>query len=191
MALIEPINDGYNSNDTPIKMGRRNIGALHNNIVKDKELTAKVLALGLVARDMGKTKPQTPRELEDRFDDYLEECVNYGLPPTVEGLVLISGYARTTFWEIAQGLHHPELANTIKKAKDYIQNYDATMATMNKVNAAVYCFRAKNFYDMKDVQEIKAGPIEDATKPTNATDILNALPETPISSASEDEQKKD
>lgn len=191
MALIEPINDGYNSNDTPIKMGRRNIGAMQNNIVSDKNLTAKVLALGLVARNMGKVKAQTAEELQNRFDEYLQECANAALPPTVEGLVLISGYPKSSFWEISQGIHHTELTDTIKIAKDYIQNYDATMATMNKVNAAVYCFRAKNFYDMKDVQEIKAGPIEDATKPTNATDILNALPETPISSASEDEQKKD
>ena len=191
MAIIEPINDDYNSNDTSTKMGRRNIGAMQNNVVKDRELSSKVLALGLVARNMGKTKAQTARELEDRFDSYLQECVNYGLPPVVEGLVLISGYPRSSFWEIAQGLHHAELADTIKTAKDYIQNYDAMMATMNKVNAAVYCFRAKNFYDMKDVQEIKAVPIQDATKPTNATDILNALPETPISSASEEGQKKD
>ena len=188
MSDALPIND---DNSTPFKMGRRNIGALQNNVVKDKDLTSKVLKLGLVARNMGKTKAKTARELEDRFDDYLRACADYGLPPVVEGLVLISGYARTTFWEIAQGLHHPELSNTIKTAKDYIQNYDATMATMNKVNAAVYCFRAKNFYDMKDVQEIKAGPIEDVTKPTNAADILNSLPETPITSASATEIKEE
>lgn len=187
MSNAFPIND---DDSTPFKMGRRNIGALQNNIVNDKNLTAKVLALGLVARNMGKAKAQTAEELQNRFDDYLQECANYALPPTVEGLVLISGYPKSSFWEIAQGLYHPELSDTIKIAKDYIQNYDATMATMNKVNAAVYCFRAKNFYDMKDVQEIQARPIQDPTKPTNASDILNALPETPISSASE-EQKKD
>ena len=184
MSNAFPIND---DDSTPFKMGRRNIGALQNNIVNDKNLTAKVLALGLVARNMGKAKAQTAEELQNRFDDYLQECANYALPPTVEGLVLISGYPKSSFWEIAQGLYHPELSDTIKIAKDYIQNYDATMATMNKVNAAVYCFRAKNFYDMKDVQEIKAGPIEDVTKPTNAADILNSLQETPITSASANE----
>lgn len=188
MSDALPIND---DNSTPFKMGRRNIGALQNNIVNDKNLTAKVLALGLVARNMGKAKAQTAEELQNRFDDYLQECANYALPPTVEGLVLISGYPKSSFWEIAQGLYHPELSDTIKIAKDYIQNYDATMATMNKVNAAVYCFRAKNFYDMKDVQEIKAGPIEDVTKPTNAADILNSLPETPITSASATEIKEE
>lgn len=188
MSNAFPIND---DDSTPFKMGRRNIGALQNNIVNDKNLTAKVLALGLVARNMGKAKAQTAEELQNRFDDYLQECANYALPPTVEGLVLISGYPKSSFWEIAQGLYHPELSDTIKIAKDYIQNYDATMATLNKVNAAVYCFRAKNFYDMKDVQEIKAGPIEDVTKPNNAADILNSLPETPITSASVTEIKEE
>ena len=188
MSNAFPIND---DDSTPFKMGRRNIGALQNNIVSDKNLTAKVLALGLVARNMGKAKAQTAEELQNRFDDYLQECANYALPPTVEGLVLISGYPKSSFWEIAQGIHHPDLTDTIKKAKDYIQNYDAMMATLNKVNAAVYCFRAKNFYDMKDVQEIKAGPIEDVTKPNNAADILNSLPETPITSASATEIKEE
>ena len=191
MALIEPINDEFDANDTPVKTGRHNIGAMQNNIIRDRNLTAKVLALNLKTYHIGDTKAKTPEELQDRFNQYLQLCADAGLPPTVEGLILISGYPKSTFWEISQGIYHAELSDTVKRAKNYIQNYDAMMATMNKVNAAVYCFRSKNFYDMKDVQEIKAGPIEDATKPTNATDILNALPETPISSASEDEQKKD
>lgn len=173
------MNDNSDISDASPKMGRRNIGALQNNVVKDRELSSKVLALGLVARNMGKTKAQTARELEDRFDDYLQACSDAGLPPVVEGLVLISGYPRSSFWEIAQGMHHVDLTDTIKTAKDYIQNYDAMMATMNKVNAAVYCFRAKNFYDMKDVQEIKAVPNTDTTIPTNEKEILEAMPELP------------
>ena len=51
MSDVFPIND---DNSTPFKMGRRNIGALQNNVVKDKDLTSKVLKLGLVARNMGK-----------------------------------------------------------------------------------------------------------------------------------------
>ena len=183
MSDLQSSKNDFDANDFPVKTGNHNIAALRNNIIDDKNLTAKVLALGLVAHNMGKSKVQSAKELEDRFDEYLQACSDAALPPTVEGLVLISGYARTSFWEIAQGLHHPELTNIVKRAKDYIQNYDATMATMNKVNAAVYCFRAKNFYDMKDVQEIQAGPIQDPTKPTNASDILNSLPETPISAS--------
>lgn len=60
--------------------------------------------------------------------------------------------------------------------KDYIANYDATLGMSNKVNAAIYCFRAKNMYGMKDVQEIKASTDFNAD-PTNPTEIVQALPE--------------
>ena len=63
MSNAFPIND---DDSTPFKMGRRNIGALQNNIVNDKNLTAKVLALGLVARNMGKAKAQTAEELQSQ-----------------------------------------------------------------------------------------------------------------------------
>ena len=56
---------------------------------------------------------------------------------------------------------------------------------MNKTNAAVYCFRAKNMYGMKDVQEIQAVAAPDATKPRNAEEILEALPESPIGNEEE------
>ena len=74
-----------------------------------------------------------------------------------------------------------EISDEIKKARDYVCNYDAAMATLGKVNAPIYIFRSKNFYDMKDVQEIKAGPIADATKPRNEQDIFwNSVNETQV-----------
>lgn len=177
-------NDSQIVDAQPFKMGRRNIGALHDNkpkTDKDKELAKKVLTFNLKVMQLGHDKPKSPEELADRFDDYLSMCAQEGMPPTVEGLALCSGWARTTFYEIEQGKYNVEFTNTIKKAKDYVCNYDASMATLNKVNAPIYIFRAKNFYDMKDVQEIKAGPMNDPTKPNNENDILNAMPELPES----------
>lgn len=156
-----------------------NIGALQDNVVKDKKLTQKVLLVNNEAFRMGREKPKSVQELQDRFDDYFGLCYENGLPPTVEGLALVSGYVRGSFWDIEQGKFKQEFTDTVKRAKDYIQNYDAYMANMNKLNAAIYCFRAKNFYDMKDVQEIKAVPVQDPTIPTNETEIMEALPECP------------
>lgn len=68
-----------------------------------------------------------------------------------------------------------EFGDTVKQMKDYIANYDAMLGMSNKVNAAIYCFRAKNMYGMKDVQEIKA--VSDYnTEPTDAEQIVAALP---------------
>ena len=170
----------------PFKMGRRNIGALHDNkpkTDKDREIAKKVLTFNLEVMKMGHDKPKSVEELEDRFTDYLMKCSQEGMPPTVEGLALCSGWCRSDFYDIAKGVRHLEFSDTIKRAKDYVCNYDASMATLNKVNAPVYIFRAKNFYDMKDVQEIKAGPATDSTKPDNENDILNSMPELPEGSA--------
>ena len=170
----------------PFKMGRRNIGALQDNkpkTDKERELAKKVLKFNLDVMLIGNEKPKSVQELQDRFTAYFQKCVDEGMPPTVEGLALVSGWCRSTFYDIAEGKVNVQFSDTIKKAKDYVCNYDALMATLGKVNAPVYIFRSKNFYDMKDVQEIKAGPTADVTKPQNEQDILNAMPELPESSS--------
>lgn len=171
----------------PFKMGRRNIGALQDNKPKndkEREIAKKVLKFNLDIMLIGNEKPKSVQELQDRFTTYFQKCVDEGMPPTVEGLALVSGWCRSTFYDIAEGKVNVQFSDTIKKAKDYVCNYDAAMATLGKVNAPIYIFRSKNFYDMKDVQEIKAGPISDVTKPQNEQEILNAMPELPKSSAS-------
>lgn len=175
-------------------MGRRNIGKMQDNkpkTDKERELAKKVLKFNLDVMSIGRDKPQSVQELQDRFTDYFQKCVDEGMPPTVEGLALCSGWCRSTFYDIAAGKVNTQFSDTIKKAKDYVCNYDAAMASIGKVNAPVYIFRAKNFYDMKDVQEVKAGPIQDPTKPKNEQEILEALPEcpTPIDVSDFDEEK--
>ncbi len=150
---------------------------------KDRELAKKVLKFNLDVMKIGFEKPKTPEELQDRFVDYFTLCSNNGMPPTVEGLALCSGWCRSTFYDICERRCSVEFSDVAKKAKDYVCNYDAAMASIGKVNAPVYIFRAKNFYNMKDVQEIQAVPLQDATKPQNENEILNALPEAPEKSS--------
>lgn len=66
--------------------------------------------------------------------------------------------------------------DTVKKAKDFICNYDAILAQSNKLNAAIYCFRSKNMYGMKDVQEIKATS-DFSTDPKDPEAVVEALPD--------------
>lgn len=44
------------------------------------------------------------------------------------------------------------------------------------IPASVYQFRAKNFYGMKDVQEVTVAPKTDLT-PENASEILEQIPD--------------
>lgn len=160
-----------------LKMGRRNIGAIQDNKIKDKEFAQRILGLGLKARELGlKGKPKTVEEMEERISTYLQFCFDAALPPTVEGMSLSIDYDRRTVYEIEQRMKSIQFADTIKRAKDYIANYDATLAISNKTNAAIYCFRAKNMYGMKDVQEIKASS-DFTTDPRTPEEVVAALPE--------------
>lgn len=159
------------------KMGRRNIGAIQDNRIKDKEFAQRILGLCLEARKLGKLgKPKTVEELENRIDSYMEKCFNAGLPPTVEGLALSIDYDRSTVYDIEHCKAKVQFSDTIKRAKDFIANYDASLGMSNKLNAAIYCFRAKNMYGMKDVQEIKATS-DFSTDPQNPEEVVEALPE--------------
>ena len=50
------------------------------------------------------------------------------------------------------------------------------MAANGMIPASVYQFRAKNFYGMKDVQEVTVAPKTDLT-PENASEILEQIPD--------------
>lgn len=159
-------------------MGRRNIGAIQDNRIEDTEFASKVIQLNIETMQLGRLgKPKTKEELEQRIDTFFSLCQKHGLPATVEGLALATDYDRRSLFEIEQGTFKVPFMDTIKKAKDFIATFDSVLAQSNKLNAAIYCFRAKNMYGMKDVQEIKAST-DFNTNPENPKEFLEALPET-------------
>lgn len=159
------------------KMGRRNIGAIQDNKIKDIDFAQKALALCIEARKLGKLgKPKTVEEMEDRIDSYMEKCFQAGLPPTVEGMTLAIDYDRSFVYDVEHERSNVRFSDTIKRAKNFICNYDAILAQSNKLNAAIYCFRAKNMYGMKDVQEIKATS-DFSTDPQSPEQVVEALPD--------------
>ena len=161
------------------KMGRRNIGAMQNNIIKDTEFAAKVMAHGLEVLKINSdgSKPETPQELTNRFIAYFDLCTKNQIPPNNEGLALVSGYARSSFFDISQGTFKPEFTDIIKRAKDYIAMYDATLAQSGKIPSPVYIFRAKNFLGMKDTQDVQITPNVNPNVPEDAEEIIKKLPE--------------
>ena len=51
------------------------------------------------------------------------------------------------------------------------------MVANGKIPAPVYIFRSKNFYGMKDVQEVKVEANQNSQIPENAEEIIDKLPE--------------
>ena len=100
-------------------------------------------------------------ELCDRLNWFFDTCRQTNQLPTVEKMCLAIGYDRTTVfdWESGRsGGFSCVTSNIIKKAKNLIASLDAELAQEGKIQPVVYMFRAKNYYGMKDQQDVVVTP---------------------------------
>ena len=98
---------------------------------------------------------------------------------TVEKLALALGVTRETLhsWETG-ATQSTRRSDLIKKAKDCIAAYDADMVSTGKMNPVPYIFRAKNYYGMKDQQDITIAPKQGITD-ESAVNIAEKYAELP------------
>lgn len=142
----------------------------------DPEFSQKVMMWNIELFKYRDGKPKTVEEMQDTVEAFFKICAKYKLIPTVEGLSVITHYDRNGLWDIENGNGRSDFSVIVKEAKDIIKNYDAAMATNGMIPASVYAFRAKNFYGMKDVQEVTLAPKTDL-EPETASEILQEIPD--------------
>ena len=104
--------------------------------------------------------PKNDDEIAERINNYLQDCFENDDIPLVENLALAIGVTRTTLWEWETGGKGstPVKANMIKKAKEILAGIDAYLVSKGKIPQVTYIFRAKNFFGMKDQQEVVLTP---------------------------------
>lgn len=131
-----------------------------------------------------KQKVADEQELIKRLDDYFNCCADGGIIPTVEEMALYCGYSVKGFWEIEQGNSMRLGSNAseiIKKAKSFLQTFDAKLVICGQLNFLAYCFRAKNYYGMVDKREVEVAstrnPLGDLPTPEEMERRLAELPE--------------
>lgn len=122
-------------------------------------------------------------ELEQRLAEYFQHCAETGERPTVEQMAQCTGYPIGTVWDWEVGRKpgfSPQTCVIIKKAKAFLRVFDAKMVAEGALNPVVYIFRAKNYYGMKDQQDLVVeprqpmGPAPDEKQ--LAADYLKSLP---------------
>ena len=99
-----------------------------------------------------------------------------GETPTIEGLCLVTHYDINTLNDIERGIAHTSLSVIVKYAKNFISMYDASLATKGKIPSQVYVFRSKNFYGMRDVQDVNVTPVNN-TMPKDVEGIIDQIPD--------------
>lgn len=136
---------------------------------EDRALVSQLLSEALTEYRQPRVKSDD--ELAQRIDNYFLRCAQHGQVPTVEEMSLSTGYSISTVmdWEIGRNKgFSPQTSMIIKKAKGYLQTFDAKLVIAGKMNFLAYCFRAKNYYGMKDQQEVMLtpnNPLGEATSP--------------------------
>lgn len=142
----------------------------------DPEFSRKVMRCNMEIMNIRVDKPKTVEEMRETVAAFFEICDKYAMIPTVEGLCLATKYERNSLFDIENGKGRSDFSNIVKNAKEYIKMYDVAMAANGMMPASVYQFRAKNFYGMKDVQEVTVAPKTDL-EPETASEILQEIPD--------------
>lgn len=150
-----------------------------------KSLVGRILRETLEAYRMPKVN--SDNELIERLDAYFIRCAEKDIKPTVEEMCLYCGYSYKTVWDWEvgnRGGFTTMTADIIKKAKQYLSTFDARMLVEGKLNPVSYIFRAKNYYGMKDVQDVVLTPNNplgsDADPATITEKYKQALPPATI-----------
>jgi hypothetical protein len=121
---------------------------------EDRKLVSKILYELLV--EYQKERVTSDDELVDRLNDYFVRCAAANQIPTVEEMCMSTGYTYAACWDWETGRRKGfgrDTADIIKKAKAFMASFDAKLVVSGKMQFLTYCFRAKNYYGMKDVTE--------------------------------------
>lgn len=107
-----------------------------------------------------KAKPcKDDDDCAERINKYFADCAKHGEIPKIENLSLCLGTTRQNVWNWANGKNCSEVrTRMIQRAKDILSAIDAELVSTGKIPQVVYIFRAKNFYDMRDQQDVVIAP---------------------------------
>lgn len=125
---------------------------------------------------------QSDEECRERLEWFFDTCGRTGQLPTVEKMIMALGTVRQVVWQWEQGQGCSQRrADFIKKAKEFIASFESEMVTEGKINPVVYIFRAKNYFGMKDQQDVvikPENPLGDKVDPERLqSTIVQELPD--------------
>lgn len=122
---------------------------------------AKCIENNLVFFNVGLNPAKSDEELCERLNFFFSQCAETQQLPTWEKMANCIGYHRSTLYDWESGAtsgFSPQTKYIIKKAKQILASIDAELAQEGKIQPVVYMFRSKNFYGMRDQQDVVVTP---------------------------------
>lgn len=155
-------------------------GELRNPIkATPAEIRAKMQKLKVVY-DWPKINLDSDEAVMERIELYFSYSAEQGLKPVIEGLALAIGISRNTLWEWETGKSRGKLGSSrgdiVKKAKDYIAFLMSDAVMDGNINPITWIFYAKNYFGMKDTQEVTFNGVNPLGNQMSAEEIMKQLP---------------
>lgn len=168
-----------NGSEQVVKKPRGRNGAATASI--EKNTTARPEEIAKAVRNafqyFNRTIVKSDEECAERINGYFRDCAEQQMIPTVENLSLALGTVRQVLWQWENGQGCSSLrTDMIKKAKQILASIDAELVSSGKIPQVVYIFRAKNFYQMSDQQEITINA-QNGTEEKSVEDVRKWLEE--------------
>ena len=127
-----------------------------------RSFVAKCIENNLVFFNAGITdKVSNDEQLCERLNWFFSSCAQTQQIPNLEKMCNALGYHKNTIlgWETGTiSGFSPATKDIIHQAKQILASIDAELAQEGKTQPVVYMFRAKNFYGMRDQQDVVVTP---------------------------------
>ena len=116
--------------------------------------------VGESAQFFGRPKVADNEDMANRLNEYFKMCYDVGQIPTVEDMCLSLGITRQimTNWITRDAPRNPDRARMLQQAREVLAAIDAKLVSEGKIPQVTYIFRAKNYFDMKDQQDVVIAP---------------------------------
>lgn len=155
-----PANDeapfGYTSSGKPRKRPLRNDLSKFGEENTDVGDNSKFLKYAMASWKLPKIDISDPKQVEDRIYKYFEYCYENDRKPSIVGMANWLGVSRETLNSWKRGdTRNATHTDTVQKAIQLMEEQWVDYMMNGKVNPASGIFLGKNFYQYKDVIDIK------------------------------------
>lgn len=137
-----------------------------------KEFNARVVDKSFKNNRMGRPQIFDSREeCEEEVQGYFKLCYDYDMIPTISSMALYFGITRDALYEhVSQ--EGSNFKDILKKAISTCQSYQELPALDGTLSAPTWIFTAKNYFGMKDTQNVDISATNQQQTNTNTINII-------------------
>lgn len=157
--------NSFNINKITEYMSQPNIREF-NAIVVDKSFSK------IDITRKGRPQPFKSREeCLNEIEGYFKLCYDYKVIPTISSMALYLGLNRDTLYDHVKN-ESSDFSDILKKAIDTCQSYQELPALDGTLSAPTWIFTAKNYFNMKDSQDVNISATNQPQINANTMDAI-------------------